>query len=317
MFRLNRELTLLRLSLAEGNHGRMERTIESLQNAIKANLDAQSVVRKEIEVIATRKIENRRKAGSLRVPLTCMIDGQSDACNRQWSRRFFEDEAGCVPLPNEDSILRSKLESAMFAAHRSPLWSKKEVLCLHDIVRPMQAKHEGSPASSIDFQQVADKLNEMMKSQRSAEECEVKFQPNRAPFTKQESLMLLRQFHSGEDLKLPQRTKWQALQAFHAASNKKKVPWTLEQDEVLFKTVAASGPQQVLSQHFASHLSAVLQKSPKTILQRTMTSLINPTFFNDLWSDEDERRLCLLMKVYRDSPNPMVSVTVRNSKKKR
>ena len=290
----------------------MERTLKSLQDAIKANHDAQSVVRKHIEVIARKKKENRRKAASLRVPLTCMVEGQPDHCNRPWSGRFFVDEAGCVPLPNADSILRSELEVARFSGHQSPLWSKKEVSCLHDIVRDMEAKkHDGNPSSPIDFKEVASALNETMKSHRSADECQVKYQPNRTPFTKKESLTLLKKFHNGEDLMLPRRTKWQAFQAFHAASNKKKVPWTIEQDELLFKTVAACGPQQVLSQHFASLLSAVLQKNPKTILQRTMTSLLNPGFVNDTWSDEDERRLCLLMKVHRDSPNPMVSVTVR------
>jgi hypothetical protein len=117
------------------------------------------------------------------------------------------------------------------------------------------------------------------------------------------------------ELSLPDtnRTKWQAFQALHsgALASDKKVPWTVQQDNVLFQTVAASGPQHVMDQHFAHSLSSVLKKHPKAILQRTTTSLLNPSFDNHQWSDTDERRLCLLMKVYRDSQFPFVSAAVR------
>lgn len=286
----------------------MERTLRSLQDAIKANHAAQEAVKKQSELIARKKIENRRKAASLQVPLTCMVDGPSDPSDRPWTRSFFVDQSGNLPPPNDDT--KMKLESGMNKTFIDPsaLWSKHEVARLHDIVNALATTCDGGEA--IDFRQVATSLNDALKSKRSAEECRVKYQSNRTPFTKHESLTLLKKFHNGEELLLPKRTKWQAFQALHAAADHNKVSWTLEQDEVLFKAVAAAGPQQVLSQHFASHLSAILQKNPKTILQRTMTSLLNPVFVNDMWSDEDERRLCLLMKVYRDSPNPMVSVTV-------
>jgi hypothetical protein len=284
----------------------MERTRQSLQDAIKANQTAQEAVRKQLETIARRKKENRRKSASLsRVPLKCMLDDGTSS-DRPWARRFFVDQAGSVPPPNEDLKLRLELEKNKCFIHQSPLWSKKEVASLYDIVSKIQQDGD----SDVDFQQVATSLNGKLKSKRSAEEARVNYQPNRAPFTKQESLKLLKKFHNGEELSLPQRTKWQAFQAFHGAADNSKVPWTVDQDEVLFQTVAAAGPQQHLSQHFSSHLSAVLQKNPKAISQRTMTSLLNPNFVNDLWSDEDERRLCLLMKVYRDAPNPMVSVSV-------
>lgn len=284
----------------------MERTLRSLQDAIKANHAAQETVKKQIELIARRKIENRRKAASLQVPLTCMVDGPSDPSNRPWTRSFFVDQSGNIPPPNDDTKRKIELEMNQSLIGSSTLWSKNEVARLHNIINTMYTTCDGE---AIDFRQVATSLNNALKSNRSAEECQVKYQPNRTPFTKKESLTLLKKFHNGEELLLPKRTKWQAFQAFHSAADHNKVPWTLDQDEVLFKTVAAAGPQQVLSQHFASHLSGVLQKNPKTILQRTMTSLLNPVFVNDMWSDEDERRLCLLMKVYRDSPNPMVSVT--------
>ena len=223
-------------------HAMMERTRQSLQDAIKANQTAQEAVQKQLETIARRKKENRRKSASLsRVPLICMLDDGTSS-DRPWARRFFVDQAGSVPPPNEDLKLRLELEKNKCFIHQSPLWSKKEVASLYDIVSKIQQDGD----SDVDFQQVATSLNGKLKSKRSAEEARVNYQPNRAPFTKQESLKLLKKFHNGEELSLPQRTKWQAFQAFHGAADNSKVPWTVDQDEVLFQTVAAAGLQQHL-----------------------------------------------------------------------
>mmetsp|Transcript_22754 Transcript_22754/g.37680 ORF Transcript_22754/g.37680 Transcript_22754/m.37680 type:complete len:414 (-) Transcript_22754:53-1294(-) len=302
----------------------MDRTLQSLQDAIQANHEAQEAVRKEIEVISRTKKRNRRNVVALQaqLPATAMMmfeDGASiSTSDRPWTKRFFVDQKGSIPPPNEDTKLRLTLEKDKQFIHQSPFWSKKEISYLHEQVVVVVANKDNNSTADEDavvvddFQLVATAVNEKFKTTRSADECRVKYQPNRAPFTKQESLDVLKQHHknNGEaTLSLPNRTNWQAFQAFHggAGSSDKKVPWTVQQDQVLFKTIAAAGPQHVVDQGFAHTLSAVLEKSPKTILQRTTTSLLNPNFVNHQWSETDERRLCLLMKVYRDSQFPFVA----------
>jgi hypothetical protein len=300
----------------------METLCETILAAIHANHEAQKAVEKQIEVIVRERFKNRQKAASLEIPLTSMVNRGSseiDQSGRLWTRNFFVDKHGGMPEPNEDSKLRFRLEAEVLANHRSPLWNKREIEHLHDIVKnecssliSVATNDLGESISSVDFEKVANRLYKKTKIRRTAEECQVKYQPNRSPFSKDETLELLRKFHNGDELSLPHRTRWQAFKAFHAAANIRNVPWTLEQDRVLFKTIAAAGPQQPVSVSFASQLSNVLQKPPKVILQRTMTSLLNPNFINDSWSEDDERKLCLLMKVYRDSPNPIALATVRS-----
>jgi hypothetical protein len=330
----------------------MDRTRQSLQNAIQANKEAQEAVRNELLKISKSKKRNRQTAASLQLKQAnnCISmweeDDSTAITNRpQWTRRFFVDADGNVPLPNEDSKRRVELEKDKDFIHQSPLWSKQEIShfyqFIHNLLHKEVQEEECDESTTvtppenetkkevdgvIDFEAVAAAMNEKFPTtHRTVDECRVKYQPNRTAFTKQESLNVLKQHHAHLnnttdvatpfELSLPDtnRTKWQAFQALHsgALASDKKIPWTVQQDKVLFQTVAASGPQHVMDQHFAHSLSGVLQKHPKAILQRTTTSLLNPSFDNQQWSDTDERRLCLLMKVYRHSQYPFVSVAVR------
>ena len=294
----------------------MEKTRQSIQDAIEANLRAQHEVQKQLERLDQDRKRNRRQAAQLmlQIPISSMVQDPVTAPNRPWTQRFFVDAQGTVPEPNEDSKLRTRLAEGKSFLHQTPLWTKKEVSTLHEIVDKALEGTENTKKSleSLDFERVAEELNKKCKAYRSAQECRVKYQPNRSPITKQESLALLKHFHAGEELSLPGRTKWQSFQAFHGAnSDKKRSPWTLEEDQTLLRIIAAAGPQQVIDQHFSAQLSGLLQKHPKSILQRTMNSLLNPNYLNDQWSDEDERKLCLAMKIYRDVSSPFVAVSVR------
>lgn len=298
----------------------MERTHKSLQEALEANLKAQSQVEKELILFAEKKKLNREAAAKIirLLPSNSMLDNYFASCvDRPWSRRFFVDQTGSTAPPNKDSIFRKTLEKDMFFSHESPLWSTKEVEVLHQIVKENKAAvTPGNPGIEdipVDFDDVALKLSSRFSTRRSAEECRVKYQPNRSSITKEEYLKLLKQFHSGEALSLDKRSRWQAFSAFrsfHGRNGSACPPWTLEEDEVLLRAIAAAGPQQVLDQSFSSKISPVLKKAPKMILQRTMNSLLNPKFLNDTWSDHDERKLCLLMKIYRDCPSPLCNISV-------
>ena len=84
------------------------------------------------------------------------------------------------------------------------------------------------------------------------------------------------------------------------------------EDELLLKFIAASGPQLVighnittfLSRHFFPHLST------KQLLTRVNTSLVNPNFRNERWSDFEERMLVLGMKSYCNDDHAISKVAV-------
>jgi hypothetical protein len=79
--------------------------------------------------------------------------------------------------------------------------------------------------------------------------------------------------------------------------------WTREEDELLFKFMAAIGPQAVMDSKnplVQSTLCTQLlpHKSKKQIFARVNHSLLNPNMQRNDWSDYEERRLPICMKVY-------------------
>ncbi|KAL7560679.1 hypothetical protein ACA910_001360 [Epithemia clementina (nom. ined.)] len=84
----------------------------------------------------------------------------------------------------------------------------------------------------------------------------------------------------------------------------KSQPWTRLQDELLFKYVAAMGPQLVIDGHEIAHLrsgSFFRDKTKPQLFHRINQSLLNPNLKHDAWNEEEERRLALCMKVYSSS----------------
>lgn len=260
-----------------------------------------------------------------------------DPFRSKWSRRFFVDPDGSCPAPNEDTIKRRRLEEGKFFYHACPPWSNKEVGALLSITTEMLAKNKDNDNdqvdSRLDFAKVARTLEERTKSvdkakcptarPRSADDCRLKYAETRRenpPFTKEESMRILEQVHL-HDGKPPwqdvasslNRTAWQCLLSYERKlTSSRSSPWTRQEDEVLLKYVAAMGPQWVLTLGSAADLSAQVlpNRSPKQVLARANTTLVNPNFIHDVWSDEEERKLVLCMKVYRDTPNPIMRAAV-------
>jgi hypothetical protein len=82
-------------------------------------------------------------------------------------------------------------------------------------------------------------------------------------------------------------------------------PWTVKQDEVLLKYVAAMGPQAIVDGHAMNHLLVRLlpNKSKSQILNRINHSLLNPTLRHDAWNSDEERLLTVCMKTYSTTTN--------------
>ena len=84
--------------------------------------------------------------------------------------------------------------------------------------------------------------------------------------------------------------------------------WTRDEDELLFKFIAAAGPQTVIDSKntlVQSTLCTQLlpHKSKKQIFTRVNHTLLNPNMQRNDWSDYEERRLPICMKVYY-TPDP-------------
>jgi hypothetical protein len=84
---------------------------------------------------------------------------------------------------------------------------------------------------------------------------------------------------------------------------------TPAEDQLLLQYMAASGPQFVVDGDAMVHIAAHLLpgRSRKQVLARVNQSILNPNLHRDAWSEEEERRLAICMKVYCDKERVAVS----------
>ena len=195
--------------------------------------------------------------------------------------------------------------------------------------------------SEIDFSQVAQILNKEMeklrwskkfnKSQhqtRTPTECRLAYMNNASPYinkskwTKRETLQIM-------ELALKEngqpawdqiamtlntnRTPWQCFQYYQKSLNlsSKVRLFTVEEDELLLKYIAAQGPQFVVNVGNCELLSRHLfpDRSSKQIYLRANNTSLNPKYKSGPWSMEQERKLAFCMKIYDNQLNP-VSVRI-------
>lgn len=139
---------------------------------------------------------------------------------------------------------------------------------------------------------------------------------NHSPITKQESLLILESLYRyngnppwdelARDLSNG-RTPFQCfrhaqIKLSNSLSKDTNVNdfFTEEEDELLFKFIAASGPQFVMDIHSATLMSQKLlpKASVSKILFRVNESSLNPSFTVDKWTEDEERALSLAMKMF-------------------
>ena len=239
------------------------------------------------------------------------------------------------PEPNVDTLRRRNLESETFLCHLQPAWTKKEARTLSGIIENQLEQKQGPSAANtsepstsgqkpaIDFAKVAEELDGKTKKKarhfsRSPEGCKILYESMKQspPFSKEESLRIAEMVHAARQknelpdwttiaASLKDRTAWDCLVAFQTQIEPVHTkPWTPEEDELLFKYFAAAGPQFMLDrnvvQRLTSSKSLLPNKTRKQILFRTAGSLLNPKLKHDEWSKDEERRLVIMMKMYRD-----------------
>jgi Myb-like DNA-binding domain len=311
--------------------------VSSLEKALKSNKALQLTIYEDLERLACRKAENRSTAARLTLQLTqhwketSVGVAQQPPGNpyRRWNRLFFVGPDGSTPEPNTDTHRRRKLEGSTFFYHLQPPWSTEETKALTAIVKELQQQRTGS--ENIDFEEVSRLMHQKWigkasthkyhlraaSSPRTADECKIHHQSltkkKSSPFSKEESLSILEQVHlqagnpdweSIADSLPTERSAWECLVAYQTKLKPAQPqPWTPAQDELLFKYIAASGPQLVVDGAQVMHLASRLfpSKSRTQISTRINQSLLNPNLRHDRWTDEEERKLAICMKVYKNS----------------
>mmetsp|Transcript_7527 Transcript_7527/g.11485 ORF Transcript_7527/g.11485 Transcript_7527/m.11485 type:complete len:504 (+) Transcript_7527:139-1650(+) len=135
---------------------------------------------------------------------------------------------------------------------------------------------------------------------------------NKTPFTKVESSKIL-DFVRRYDDNPPwstiaqslnnSRTPFQCFRHVQIKMNNNVATLNEHEDELLFKFIAASGPQLVLNHHTATYLSQQFfpHLSTGQVLIRANTSFhVNPNYRSERWSETEERILVLGMRAYCD-----------------
>lgn len=145
---------------------------------------------------------------------------------------------------------------------------------------------------------------------------------NKRPFTKEESLKIFELLHQHNGhppwhlVALTLNTNRTPFQCFKYAQRKllcNPLPWNREDDELLLKLIAASGPQIVLNNHTATFICHKFfpHFSRANILHRCNETLVNPNLENKRWSEEEERLLVLGMRVFSEAESPINRAAVR------
>jgi hypothetical protein len=103
-----------------------------------------------------------------------------------------------------------------------------------------------------------------------------------------------------------QRTRWECFVHYQTKVNLPKLQWTLPQDQLLLRYVAAMGPQCVWNSPNCDAVtdlstSFLQDKSRQQIIQRIHQSLCNPKLSSDPWTADEERKLVVCLKIYHDA----------------
>lgn len=236
--------------------------------------------------------------------------------------RFFvdRDKKKKEPKPNADTQKRRLLEEQTFLWHKQPPLVEKDI-------QPWKNREDFDVEAELPA--MATSLN------RSVEECRLFWKRmNRKPF-QQDELQLIRRRRvvkngrvppSWGDIarELPSRSVIECLMAYYQQiCPRGGESWTPTQDELLWKLVAAAGPQCVWDKSMVTHLvhgatttsyattttrattpcagASFMAKSRRQIMCRLNQTLLNPKLRRTAWTASEERKLVIWMKCYRDS----------------
>ena len=282
-----------------------------VREALDSNRSLQATIRFELEKIRECQARNRRQSAlvwrkrALEEQQRKQIATEQDAREiyKRMRRSYFVSPHVAQPMAsNADTRTRERLRAAF------PIpWSKPE---------SMELTTATNELGTDDWDRVADRV-----TSRSALECRLQHQQSTKtrPFSNDEkdSIQRLVQEHDKPDWEdvvneLDDRTAWECYVCYRTQLQpiSTDVPWSPTEDALLLQFYAACGPQHVVDS--ASLADAATRFFPdKSVVQlnrRVNQSLLNPNLVQDSWTPDDERKLCILMKLYSRDPNPLSRV---------
>lgn len=177
---------------------------------------------------------------------------------------FVSRSASDCELKYKNTICKQKEESNVTVDENKD-WTKEETLKILELVHLSQQSSTNKTHENL-WQYIAEKVTSLGISNRSAWQC----------FRYHQSTLSINQ--------------------------RKNRPWLLEEDELLFKIIAAKGPQCVLGIEELRDISRKFfaDKNYNQIRTRLMESMLNPYLDGGIWSEEDTKKLLLAIKVYGD-----------------
>lgn len=301
--------------------------VAKVASALDSNRELQATIRAELRHVRELKALNRLKAASITEHL---IDSKkSSQCltpsaerteysfnETGWSRRFFEDPHG----GRAQSLYDYTANDQFFHRFRPP-WQTKES---KDLVKTVKSAIEADFPLEERYQRVASVLKTPKHGTlRSAEECKVEFERQcEKPFTKDELKRLVSSIDESSDeiawksladtLSVNRSvscTPFQCLAACKKVDEAKKKKknssvWTSDEDSLLLKFMLASGSQLMLDYQnpffqWTFPVELFPDKTKKQVFDRINGSSLNPRLADGEWTDFEERKLTVLMKIYR------------------
>ena len=291
---------------------------EAVKRALESNRKLQEAIRKDIAVIQEKKRRNRLQAATcireLGAENVTVHPPSSRPTQRKAKRHFFVDLKR-KPEPNEDAKLR---QADDFFFHTRPPWHQKEVKRLQQAVQEAESAATATENDAF-YQHVQRSFVEGSPNKgatvRTVEECRVQHQRTlEVPLSDSEleQMSTILASNTGtvdwsvvastlsENRSQP-CTPFQCLAAHHRQKTAPASPWTPEEDIILFKFLAAAGPQMILD--FRNPLMQTLQrllpnKSKSKIVFHATQSLLNPNLQHGDWTNTEERALAIYMKIY-------------------
>jgi Myb-like DNA-binding domain len=265
-----------------------------IRSTLESNLKLQQSILKEVEQLSQAKAMNRKRYFEILIREELEHDSPEEtsatACSvpedlgsknlyRKWKRRLFAVSAKDSPSPNMDTVRRQQMRANTFFHYETGdskpgnnSFAKEEQSLLLKILEDFRTAGRGND-DLLDWSSIAEAMSKSGT----------------------------RQF-----------TAWQCFAAYRSSSSESdaagKTVWTADEEELLLRYLTAAGPCAVVDGELlvdvATRLMPHRSGDRNQLLRRVNSTLLNPALIQAPWSDAEERRLALCMKVYS---NPKTS----------
>lgn len=328
--------------MAESNHcgGAVPTTTPSaISSALETNKALQSELKSRLVDVRRLLRRNRHDAAAVLSSLSRTLATDEDtsvaadySLNEDtdlWTK-FTSNNSSFV---TDDTDICAGSEGDHEHKHGNRVWTEEELKELQKVVCTLRDEGIATnqiPENETFFDAVASKCS--FVPPRSARECHAAFFTSADPtilrtkITKKESRFideLISELGGGKDVdwleiasklndklypsKIHRRTPWQCFKHYQSTQAKAALPWSCAEDELLLKYLAAHGSQFLFTGDGLARTNSNLFpfRNPNKVAIRSHSTLLNPNHVQDWWTEDEERKLALLMRAYSDTTLPL------------